>query len=209
MAIKAILFDLDHTLVDTKIEYKQYALNLALNYFNESATKSEAEYFWLNNDREKLVKEKKINVQDFWKKFHECDNPIIRGENTYAYPDALELLQNIKDKYLTGIITNAPIKAAIEEIKCLNYEFNVVLSANKIPKPNPHFIAKACEELNVNHFEAVYIGDDLSDMAAAKNCGMKGILIDRGLKDLGHYSPKINDLNEALGIFNQNQNAFK
>jgi HAD superfamily hydrolase (TIGR01549 family) len=200
MAIKAVLFDLDHTLVDTKKEYIFSTVNNALSYFGKKATLQECVYFWLNNDREKILKEKKVDIYDFWEKFHEIDNPLIRAKNTYAYPDALSFIKQLKGKYKTGIITNAPLRVAKEEIKCINHEFDILLSANKNPKPNPLKIFECCEYLGISSKEAIYIGDDKSDMEAANNSGMNGILIYRGLKKPFNHLPTITSLEDAMQI---------
>lgn len=202
MAIKAVLFDLDHTLVDTKDCYKLKTVNEALAYFNQKATVEESIYFWLNNDREKIIEEKGVNAEEFWAKFHEVDIPLIRAKSTYAYPDAIMLLEKLKGKYYTGIITNAPLRVAGEEVKCINYKFDILLSANKKPKPNPLKLYESCEYLKISTKEAIYIGDDKSDMEAAENAEMKGILIDRKLKKPINYSPTINSLIEVLNFLN-------
>jgi phosphoglycolate phosphatase len=200
MKIKAVLFDLDHTLVDTKGEYKLFVLNKALSYFGKEATLDEAIYFWLNHDREKIITKKGVNAEEFWNKFHESDNPALRANSTYAYPDALELLGLINGKYYTGIVTNAPFKVAKEETKCLNYDFNALISVNKgdlKSKPEPDGLLFACDLFGIFSKEAVYIGDDLTDMQAAEKAGMPGLLIDRGVKEFNDYFPKISSLKEA------------
>lgn len=198
--IKAVLFDLDHTLVDTNPEYKLMVLNNALSSFGKSATLEETQYFWLNHDRERIIEEKGILMKDFWNKFYEFDDVVKRGKSTYAYPDAVSLLGKISGKYSLGIITNAPLAVAVEEIKCIGFDFDVVLSANDIPKPNPHYLIKACEELGISPVEAIYFGDDLTDMIAAKNANIKGVLVDRGFKETNGYSPKIFSLIEAIDL---------
>jgi HAD superfamily hydrolase (TIGR01549 family) len=200
MGIKAVLFDLDHTLVDTKEDYKFSIFNEVLSYFYKEATADETNYFWLNNDREKILAGKGIKIEEFWNKFYEIDNPVLRASSTYAYPDALKLLESIKGKYYTGIITNAPFNVAKEEAKCLNYEFNAFISVNKgnlKAKPAPDGLLFACELLNILPKEAVFIGDDLTDMQAAEKANMKGILIDRREKGPNDYLLKISNLLDA------------
>ncbi|MDD4352992.1 MAG: HAD hydrolase-like protein [Candidatus Nanoarchaeia archaeon] len=98
MAIKAILFDLDHTLVDTKIEYKFKVLNDVCSYFKKSVTIDEANKFWICGNRTDFIINKGINPKEFWDYFHEIDKIGDRIKNTYAYSGAINLLKKLKEK---------------------------------------------------------------------------------------------------------------
>jgi putative hydrolase of the HAD superfamily len=106
------------------------------------------------------------------------------GTSQKPYPDTLKVLNELKEGYVLGLITNTYYYAYKQlnerfKIDCL---FDVVLKSYEIGilKPDPKIFEIMLRKLKVKSDEALMIGDSLEDdVKAAENFGIKGILIDR------------------------------
>lgn len=92
-----------------------------------------------------------------------------------------------------GVITNTPqaIIDAFDVAVDIKKHFGVFLSGDDMKpnfKPHPKGLLLACEKLEVDPTQCVYIGDQESDLLAAKAAGMDAILIKgrQTPKDLAH-----------------------
>ncbi len=108
-----------------------------------------------------------------------------------------------------GLVTNVGRKALEKAMTKLGLRpfFDVVVSRNDVQrmKPNREGLLLALRQLRVIHEKAVYVGDSLDDIEAAKAAGIKVILItDNGSskKDLLSSGPDrwIHHLNELLPL---------
>lgn len=103
----------------------------------------------------------------------------------YVYPTVVETLEYLKNRgYPLGIVTTKLKVAADVGLNTFDLKkyFDVVIGLDdvKVTKPDPEGIVKAMELLGVK--KAVYIGDNITDIQAGKNAGIKTI----GVK----WSPK-------------------
>ena len=97
------------------------------------------------------------------------------------YPDALEVLQYVKDKNKkTALITASPhanVHHLLERYK-LYPLFDVVITRDDVVhhKPDPESLIKALEQLGGNKDQAIMIGDSDKDLGAAANAGVDSLL---------------------------------
>jgi HAD superfamily hydrolase (TIGR01549 family) len=103
------------------------------------------------------------------------------------YPDADELLVNLKQKYKLGIVTNGV--AGLQRKKwhgCgLETWFEAVAISGElgIGKPNPGIFELIASELNVPLESCVMVGDNSDrDVQGGINAGLKTVWVDRGFK---------------------------
>lgn len=189
--IKAVLFDLDGTLLNRDESVKkfiddQYERLIELvghipkdKYCTRFIKLDSRGYVWKDKVYEQLVHEFGIIglnsedlLQDYISKF---------SNHCVPFPNLHSMLQELKDNnFMLGMITNGYGQFQLDNIRALNIEdyFNILLISEweNMKKPNPKIFEKALKELNVQPHQSVFIGDHPeNDIEASKNVGMIGI----------------------------------
>lgn len=188
---KAIIFDLDGTLLDTLQDLAD-AVNAALvKNQMQPRTIDEVRQF-VGNGVENLMiraipegKENPLFAQTFsdFKEYYKahCKN------HTAPYPGILEMMALLKTKgYLMAIVSNK-FDLAVKE---LDREFFSEYTSSAIGemegverKPAPDTVEKALKELGVTKEDAIYVGDSDVDIETAKNAGLPCISVLWGFRD--------------------------
>jgi HAD superfamily hydrolase (TIGR01509 family) len=108
------------------------------------------------------------------------DRRTIHDNRTNLYTSVLPVLESLKNRYQLGVITNTIKEAAIkllQDFEILEY-FNIVIGGDEgRPKPAPDLINKACEQLNIQPSETLFIGDTLADIGAGKAAGCHTFIV--------------------------------
>lgn len=88
--------------------------------------------------------------------------------------DVLDALDAVGTPW--AIVTNKPFHLAVPVVAALGLAQRcaVLLGGDSLPrkKPDPLQLTTACARLGVSPQQAIYVGDDLRDVEAAKACGM-------------------------------------
>ena len=187
---KAIIFDLDGTLLDTLADLAEgtnYALRV--NGFPER-TIDEIRRFVGNGARkliERAVPDGQIEAalekvrQDFdiYYKVH-CK------DHTGPYPGIMEMLQElVQQGYSLGVVSNKPDFAVQELIPGYFPGIFASVSGERqgvAKKPAPDLIWEAMKNLQADSLDAVYVGDSEVDLEAAANAGIPCISVAWGFK---------------------------
>ncbi|HEY4623470.1 MAG TPA: HAD family hydrolase [Solibacillus sp.] len=189
--MKAILFDLDGTLLnrDASVKVfveKQYERLQDVvghiskqRYIERFIELDQRGYVWKDKVYAQIVQEFAITkmtteqlLQDYLDEFkYSC----------VAFPNLLEMLESLKNAhYRLGIITNGYGQFQMDNIKALQIEhyFDIILVSEweGMKKPDERIFLKALNQLQVAPCESVFVGDHPeNDVRAAKQVGMKGI----------------------------------
>lgn len=100
----------------------------------------------------------------------------------YLYPETIEVLEVLKEKYSLGVISNAlpSLDWAFDSLGIRKYFKSVVISAYEgVEKPNKDIYIKGVDRLGCKFEECIFIDDKLENVQAAMSLGMKGFYLDR------------------------------
>lgn len=176
--IKALIFDLDGTIIDTPnliMASFEYAIKENTNI---TLTKDEISYVLgqtLNNAFLRFA-DNEDHLKEMIKSFRQYS--LNNGDKLSAYPDALEVIEYLKSKnYLVGLVTSKSRPIVNNNLTQLNmndvFDFLVTFEDTKEHKPNPEPLLKALDLINLKPEDAIYIGDHENDILAGKNAKMK------------------------------------
>ncbi|MDH5747855.1 MAG: phosphoglycolate phosphatase [Rhodospirillales bacterium] len=183
--LRAVLFDLDGTLVDSAPDLLTAANKLLAEVGRRALDLSELTLM-VGDGVPKLVERcfaatgevpDEASLKDMYKRYmgfyegHESDL-------TRPYPGALEALNRMQaEGYVMAVCTNKPHAPALGLLASLKLEryFPVVIGADSIPgviKPDPRVLLSALEALGATPDEAIMIGDNQNDVIAARGAGL-------------------------------------
>lgn len=205
--LKAVIFDIDGVLVDSKDANVAVYQKLLVKAGYKKPTREQAlECFHLSlrQSLEKLTGVKdKAEIERITELVY---SPDIKSSHLFVFPEKLEeVLGNLHRKYKLAIVTSRIRHGvvAVFEAKDIKNFFDVVVSFEDYqnPKPHPEPLLVALEKLNVKPNEAIYIGDGDSDIQAASAAGMKSIhLAPVKHKDATAGVIEFSNLIEAIGL---------
>lgn len=206
MNLKGVIFDLDGTLVDTEEDYIYEVFQETMKCFNIYVNKEEALNFWYGQKRSELIETVYgVNSEDFWDKFVKVEDVNNRIINSYVYPDSKQVLHELKKKGLKiGLVTSAPKSISDKELELLqDFSFDSVINAHPWhglkTKPNPDGLNKCLNDLLLNNYEVLFVGNGEEDVKAGENAGIKTLMIYRKDYQSSFDSDiKISSLNELL-----------
>ncbi|MBR6510584.1 MAG: HAD family hydrolase [Clostridia bacterium] len=183
--IKAVLFDLDGTLVNS-LEDLASSCNYALTYFGFPTHETEKYKYFVGDGMPKLIERVLPEAfrdtetkQKVLEKFLE-HYKIHFADNTYAYDGIIKLLEDIKKLNLkTAVISNKAQKPAEEVVSKIlgSFYFDIICGKREgyPAKPDPTLTLEIIKELGVEPSECLFIGDSGMDCAVAVNSGAIGV----------------------------------
>ena len=181
--IKACIFDLDGTLVDS-IKDLAYACDEMLKEFKLPTHSIEEYEVFVGNGIRKLVeralpeKYRDNHFVDLAERvFHRYYAKHLLDQ-TMVYEGIIEVLNELKDRHIKlAVVTN---KADIYAYRMVNHffdQFETVYGQQKgFPtKPNPYFVNKLLNKWKLKNDEVIYIGDSDVDIFTGHNALVKTI----------------------------------
>jgi len=182
--IKAVLFDLDGTLVNSLNDLADSA-NYALKQFGFPTHETEKYKYFVGNGMPKLIERvlpAKNRDDDTKFKVLECFMQYYRThfvDKTVAYEGIEELIAALKAKGIKiAVVSNKVQEMAVTVTeKIFGNSFQIVCGKQKgFPtKPDAALTLKVMNDLGVTPEECVFVGDSGMDAAAAVNAGCIGI----------------------------------
>lgn len=208
---KAIIYDLDGTLVKTN---EEYILNVVGRTFTDLGCipcPKRINDFWYGNDRDQMIKEVlKVCPIKFREVLGKYDTPNSRKNAAILYSDVYVVKELKKNGYKQGIVTGAPKSIADMHIELLgpeNFDQIIIQRPDNglVWKPDPIGIEQCLKKIGVEPQAAIYIGNAEEDVIAAKNAGVLDVLIERGEYSFKEPKPslkikKLYDLRDMLKI---------
>jgi len=213
LRVKALLIDLDGTLVDSTRAYKEAGragfAAIGLPNFNDDKIAFEV--------ARRL--ERNLPIDDLFARFHIGEKVEERFFPSYleAYysvvhvkskllPKARETIQALSQNFPLALITlryvlQEQVMEELRRLRLMKYFRTVVTALDvKKPKPSPDALLIAAERLKVKIQDCAVVGDSVVDVQAGKSAGAKTIAVLSGLftrEELAEQKPDliIKDIN--------------
>lgn len=215
--LKAVIFDVDETLVDRKVAFYKLC-----NYFIDRYSPQHA----YQGSREDLIAFMvEIDAGGYcgglanfftklkkrWLLPHTIEEFIternqVFGKLVTPFPETKDVLETLKDRYKLGVITNGYSSVQREKIRTINVEHyfdDIIVSGDvEYEKPDSRIFLLSCEHLGVKPEEAVYVGDYYpNDIAGALSANIKPIWITEDPDEHKEYSGiRINRLKDLIDL---------
>jgi len=219
--IKAVVFDLDNTLVDF-MAMKRQAIDAAIHAMIDAGLNLPPDEVKMRIDaiyQERGIEFQNVFDQLLYDVFNKVDYKILsagiiayrraREAALVPYPHVyMTMMELLKLGLKLAVVSDAPAREAWLRLCYLNFHhiFHVVVTFEDtgVRKPNPEPFRKALKLLNVKPVESLMVGDWAErDMIGAANIGMKTVFARYG-DTFGtvetHADYEINDIKDLLKI---------
>ncbi len=186
--IKAVVFDLDHTLFDRYETLKKVAPYLKENFkINSNYNDQQVAKIMIDTDKnfvhmgwqrlqEEIAKTDLFNQSLSENEYHSF---VMSKFMTIAVPYSftIPMLESLKyKKYKLALITNGIPKLQHSKIDMLNlrkyFDYIYIGGEHPLQKPNIEPFLETAQKLNLNPCECAYVGDNpLNDVDASRKAG--------------------------------------
>lgn len=184
--IKAVIFDLDNTILDRTSTFRQFAQAFAAVYFEHLDMHEELINRIIDLDQDGY-KDKNQLFQELieelpWKVKPVLDELLLYYRNEYVknamlMEQALEVIRHIRSNYKTALITNGRNDIQYGKIDRLGlrteFDFILVSEDAGVKKPDKRIFEAALTYLQLEPEQCIYVGDHpVNDIEGAANVGM-------------------------------------
>jgi len=208
--IKAILFDLDGTLIDSVADLAN-SVNYTLGTLSLPRHTTEEIRSFVGDGVQKLIKRSlgQSNMDKFTDAFAIfMDHYGLHcTDNTKLYPGVAEILPELSETYSLGVLTNKSLKFSVNILETLGVcaYFKEVLGGDSLPtkKPDPAGIFLLAEKWAVDPArEMIMVGDHATDIEVGQRAGCKTVFIEGTIGDKRGLKPDfvIRSMTELPGL---------
>lgn len=186
-SIRALIFDLDGTLIDSKLDLV-HSVNATLRELKRPEIPEEIISSYIGNGAPVLVaKSLGPGVPpaelDRALKFFLTHYEDHKMDNTCAYPGVAEALEHLSAMPM-AVLTNKPERISVRILEALGLTryFRAIYGGNTFPtkKPDPLGVNTILREFSVRPNEALLIGDSEVDVQTARNAGILSAVVNYG-----------------------------
>ena len=220
LKIKAVLFDLDGTLIDS-IPFHKRSFQLLFKKFGKSLPEKAIRNYirWSTEEifhRLKVEEKLGMNLESFLEVRREIYYDLIRGKKI-VLKDRIAFLKKIRKKYKIALVSNSShFTVNYSFPKSALKLFDAVVSFSDVAKgkPAPDMLLLAAKRLQVKPSECLMVGDSVVDVLASKAAGMWPVCVSSKFsasskKDLQKLKPLlvVPDFKELSFFLRQLENA--
>ena len=185
--VRAFLFDLDGTLIDSKLDLVN-SVNFMLREMERGTLPLDTVAGYVGHGAPQLVadalgpaatdQDRKAGLEIFLAHYEQHSL-----EATRAYPGVAEGLEALREQPM-AVLTNKPLKISMEILKGLGLRkyFRHVYGGDSFPakKPDPAGAQIVLRDLGARAEEAAMVGDSDVDVQTARNAGMRSVHVSYG-----------------------------
>lgn len=194
MGYKAIIFDLDGTLLDT-LETLSYYGNETLKKFGIAPYEKDAYRYMVGNGAKILIRRmlagRSCETEELFEKAFKEYISAYNADTLYKteiYPGITELLKGLSERNVKiAVLSNKPHEATVPILKSFFGEdiFTDMRGAMEgVPiKPDPAAALDIAEKMGLTPSECVYVGDTAVDMETGKRAGFYTVGVLWGFRD--------------------------
>jgi 2-phosphoglycolate phosphatase len=179
--VKAVLFDLDGTLIDSAPDLGAAADKMRLDrglpslpfekyrpMAGAGARGMLGVAFGMTPDHPDFSAMR----EEFFRNYENC-----MTQRTYVFDGVQQLIANLAERNLAwGVVTNKSMRFAAPLTKAMPLfaSARTVVGGDSTPHPKPHPapLLEAARQVGVKPIECIYVGDDLRDVQAGRAAGM-------------------------------------
>src|ERR1700730_10616091 len=185
--VRALIFDLDGTLIDSKLDLI-HSVNAMLREMKRPQLASETISGYIGHGAPQLVaramagtatEEELKHALQFFLGYYE-DHKM---DNTCAYPGVAETLERLTQLPM-AVLTNKPARISMRILKTLGLEeyFRAIYGGSSFEskQPDPFGAATILREFAVAPQESMIVGDSEVDVQTARNAGMLAAAVNYG-----------------------------
>ena len=195
--LRAVLFDLDGTLLDSfTLHYAAYEVMFAR--------------FGIDMDKELFLNSYSPNwyrtyeafglAQEHWESANKAWLEAAAGHNSQLFPGVIEILEELGREYMLGIVTSGSKDRVLREMDRLDIHkyFSALVTGDDItePKPSPEGLQVAIDKLSIAANQAIYVGDAFADFQMSRAAGVPFIGVESEFANLeyGHAEYEIHSI---------------
>ncbi|MDB5861041.1 MAG: gph [Ramlibacter sp.] len=179
--VKAVLFDLDGTLIDSapdlgaaadKMRTDRGLASLPLDLYRPMAGAGARGMLGIAFSMTPEHPDFPAMREEFFRNYESC-----MTQRTYVFEGVAQLIQSLVDRDMAwGVVTNKAMRftAPLTRGMPLFASARAVVGGDSTPHPKPHPapLLEAARQVGVRPIECLYVGDDLRDVQAGKAAGM-------------------------------------
>ncbi len=188
--LRALLFDLDGTLIDTAPEIA-LALNRTLRWLGQPEADDDTVRGWIGDGARALL-EKALGgpaSEAVWQRFS-FEYEAACGEASQLYPGVRGMLERLHARGIKlAVLTNKEARFAhkLLALHDITGHFDLLVAGDTLPfkKPDPRIIGHALAALDVPADEAALIGDSPTDVRTARAAGIRAWAVSHGYPQHG------------------------
>lgn len=174
MVYKAIIFDVDGTILDTESAILKSFQKTLLDHTGVSYVLTDLTFCLGIPGKESLKKLYIDQIDEVHKNWSE--NVLLFSNEVNVFEGLKEVLEKISIHKITGVVTsktNQELRNEYDSFE-LKHHLPIEICADdtEYHKPHPHPLRAFLDKAGIQPNEAIYIGDSIYDMQCAKACGV-------------------------------------